>query len=569
MAWHFNQRGKLWHWVLGLALCGALLLALRLLEGFATRLAIGEESKRAEASVILLESSFRRELEKFRMASVVLAKDPDSVAALTRRTPASAALLNGKFEALSKDMQAASIYLLDDTGLALASSNWREPTSFVGKNYSFRAYFREAIATGQHEQFALGNVSRKPGLYVSRRIELDGRARGIVVIKIEFDQLEAEWKGYGKPAFVTNPAGIVLVTSEPNWRFQSIGRLTVESQKQAALSRDFGEGDIVQLPIYADNQVARVGAPSHPIPKILEAIKQPSANWTVHVLADTRDIVGRAVETTRILVLGSILLLGSLFVVDMYRRRAIIARADLAAAERMRDLNDRLAHSNKLSILGQIVAGVGHEINQPLAAIGTYASSAIMLLDQDARPSARENLQHIGHLAARIGEITGELRTFARKSPRRLERVDLRAAIDGALLLLHERATSLNAQICVTDDGAGQWVNAYQGAIEQVIVNLVQNALDACGPNAEIDIALSHTNHAHSICVRDNGPGLSPEALANLFQPFATSKTEGLGLGLVISRDLLSEFGGELTGTNVQNGCAFTLRLPAVSVVTA
>ncbi|OYU73029.1 MAG: hypothetical protein CFE32_22060, partial [Alphaproteobacteria bacterium PA3] len=246
--------------------------------------------------------------------------------------------------------------------------------------------------------FALGNVSRRPGLYISRRIDTDLSRKGIVVIKVEFDQLEEEWRGYGKPAFVTNPAGVVLVTSKPDWRFKSIGRLTDEQQKSAASSRDFGEGDIVQVPIYAQNQVARIGAGFDQVPKIVEAVKRPSSNWTVHVLAETQDVVAVAVYRTRILMLVSVLLLTSLFFIDMYRRRAIIARAELAASERVRDLNDRLAHSNKLSILGQIAAGVGHEINQPLATIGTYASSAIMLNDQGATKSVRENLERIGKL---------------------------------------------------------------------------------------------------------------------------------------------------------------------------
>lgn len=564
MGWIRKHMTTLWRSAIVIAICCSVLFATWLLEGFATRFAIQEESKRAEASAILLESSFRRELEKFRMASVVLAKDPDAVAVLTNATPDSIAYLNGKFEGLSKEMQAASIYLLDEDGLALASSNWREPTSFVGKSYSFRAYFREGKSKGSHEQFALGNVSRRPGLYISRRIDTNLSRKGIVVIKVEFDQLEEEWRGYGKPAFVTNPAGVVLVTSKPDWRFKSIGRLTGEQQKSAASSRDFGEGEIVQLPIYAQNQVARIGARFDHAPKIVEAVKRPSSNWTVHVLADTQDVVAVAVYRTRILMLVTVLLLTSLFFIDLYRRRAIIARAELAASERVRDLNDRLAHSNKLSILGQIAAGVGHEINQPLATIGTYASSAILLNDQGATKSVRENLERIGKLTIRIGEITRELRTFSRKSPRRLETVELRAAIDSALLLLHERATDLQADIRVISETEGQTVMAYQGAVEQVIVNLVQNALDAGGMNTRIDIHIISNNKWHEISVRDYGPGLSPKAQAELFQPFSTSKQSGLGLGLVISRDLVAEFGGELSGGNCDPGCKFVVRLPLI-----
>jgi two-component system, NtrC family, C4-dicarboxylate transport sensor histidine kinase DctB len=561
-----KQHRRMWRIGIAIVAVGLAVAGSRWLEGFATRLAIEEEGKRAEASVILLESSFRRELEKFRMASVVLAKDPDAMMALTQRSPQSVQFLNTKFEALSKDMQAASIYLLDENGFALSASNWRERTSFVGINYSFRAYYRQAMARSKHEQFALGNVSRRPGLYISRRIDVAGsngkKGQGIVVIKVEFDRLEAEWQGYGKPAFVTNSAGIVLVTSTPEWRFKSIGRLSDDQQKSAALSRDFGDGNISQIAPYAQGKVARLGAEMVPKATFIEAIKQPSPEWNVHVLSDATVAVNRAVETTRLSMLSLLLLIASFIAIDIYRRRSLIARADLAAAERIRDLNDRLAHSNKLSILGQIAAGVGHEINQPLAAIGTYAANGVSLLDQGASQPVRENLVRIGALTARIGDITGELRDFARKSPRRLEPINVRRAVDGAALLLNERTTSLNAVIVVDDMLEHSTVVAFQGAIEQVLVNLIQNALDAAGKDAVITINLSQSVGFVIIAVRDNGPGLSEAALQGLFQPFATTKADGLGLGLVISRDLLGEFGGELTGGNHQGGCTFTLRLP-------
>ncbi|OYU72500.1 MAG: two-component sensor histidine kinase, partial [Alphaproteobacteria bacterium PA3] len=140
-------------------------------------------------------------------------------------------------------------------------------------------------------------------------------------------------------------------------------------------------------------------------------------------------------------------------------------------------------------------------------------------------------------------------------------------AIDAALLLLNERATDLQADIRVISEIEGQKVMAYQGAVEQVIVNLVQNALDAGGLNTKIDIHIISNNKWHEISVRDYGPGLSPKAQGELFQPFSTSKQSGLGLGLVSSRDLVAEFGGELSGGNCDPGCKFVVRLPLTSGV--
>ncbi len=558
-------------WQIGafLAILAIGLVALFVGELIATRLALKEESRRAQASVILLESSFRRELEKFRMASIVLARDPDAVLALGPNNKTPIALLNIKLEALSKDMQAASIYVLNEQGVAIAASNWQDQTSFVGKSYGFRAYYQQALKTGSHEQFALGNVSRRPGLYISRKIDTRNGVVGIVVIKLEFDQLEAEWKGYGKPAFVTNAQGIILVTSRPDWRFKSIKLLTSAQRATALASQDFGSGPFEQVDVYASNEVGKVDALFTDTPQFLEATKQPSPNWTVHVLADTGLLVARAIETTRLLVFGSLMLIGALLAIDIYRRRSITARADLAAAERIRDLNERLAHANKLSVLGQIAAGVAHEINQPLAAIGTYAASGLALVDRGAPDKARENLARISTLTNRIGAITGELRSFARKAPRTLERINLAACITSAVSLLEDRARDLNVGIFMSVSEKDLQSIASQGAIEQVLVNLLQNALDASPRGSAIEVTLQEDDSSCVIKVRDNGRGLTPEVQATLFQPFATSKPEGLGLGLVISRDLLMEFGGELTGANTEPGCTFTMRLPKSAMDTA
>jgi two-component system, NtrC family, C4-dicarboxylate transport sensor histidine kinase DctB len=556
---------RLWQIGALFALFALGLVVLIVSERLATQLVLKEEGRRAQASVILLESSFRRELEKFRMASFVLARDPDAAAALANRDESARAFLNSKLEALSKDMQAASIYVLDDTGVAVASSNWREPTSFVGKSYGFRAYFQQAMSSGSHEQFALGNVSRRPGLYISRKIEINANRTGVVVIKVEFDQLEAEWKGYGKPAFVTNPQGIILVTSRSDWRFLTTTPLS-PAQKQAARStRDFGDGPLKQVDIYASNNVGTASQSSAKVPRYLEATKQPSPSWTVHVLSDTQAIVARAIETTRLLVFGALLLIVAIVAIDVYRRRSIVARADLAAAERIRDLNERLTHANKLSVLGQIAAGVAHEINQPLAAIGTFAASGVALVDRGATDQARENLTRIGTLTNRIGIITGELRSFARKAPRSLEPIDLGSCIKSAISLLEERARELHVRISTTDTQTDCKSLAPQGAIEQVLVNLLQNALDASPGESVIQVSLKQEGAMNVIAVTDQGNGLSSQAMATLFQPFATSKAEGLGLGLVISRDLLREFGGELSGVNAEKGCVFTVRLPIAS----
>lgn len=227
----------------------------------------------------------------------------------------------------------------------------------------------------------------------------------------------------------------------------------------------------------------------------------------------------------------------------------------------MKQMSDRLAQANKLATLGQVAAGVGHEINQPLAAIGSFSANAAKFLEKNDTASVQGNLVQISSLVERIGNITKELRGFARKATGVLEPVSILAAIDGALLLLRGRISSTRSSISFQNKGDAQFVMAEKNRLEQVLVNLFQNALDAGGNDTHIAISFSVNEGTLDVAISDSGPGLTDVAKAGLFQPFTSSKREGLGLGLVISRDIMSDFGGELWHEHSPSGATFILRL--------
>ena len=133
--------------------------------------------------------------------------------------------MNRKLEGLVSGTKASVLYVTGTDGLAIASSNWREPISFVGNDYGFRAYFSGAMQSGTAEYFALGNVSKRPGLYISRRVGDAAAPLGVVVVKMEFDQLEADWHEANRPAYVSDDHGVVLITSVPSWRFMTTAPL--------------------------------------------------------------------------------------------------------------------------------------------------------------------------------------------------------------------------------------------------------------------------------------------------------------------------------------------------------
>ncbi len=532
-------------------------------DNIARNRAVVEAGKRGDVSAELLASALEREHERFRLATLVLAQDADARAVLAGADGERLGAFNKKLEALSRDMGAAAIYLLDLNGLTLASSNHTRPETFVGQNYGFRSYFREAIRKGHHEQFALGTVSRRPGLYIARQLQSGGKPIGVIVSKVEFDNLEAEWRKAGVTVFATNANGVILITSRGEWRFKTVQPLSKATQNKMLRDLDYGPNPLEVLPIYQLSQVGAIKDANIASKKYAEAVKQLANDWQLHVLTETQESIRAAVASSRISVLASLLALFALGLAMVYLRRSAAFKAERNLAIQQRDMSERLVQLNKLAALGQIAAGVGHEINQPLAAISAYTSNAVTFLDRGQTDNVRDNLNRVIGLASRIGTITAELLGFARKATGTITAVSLNKVIEGALLLLRDRIATLNAVVHQPKDDA--LVQAEAVRLEQVLVNLMANALDAGQSGVEIDLSIEVKDGFVELKVADNGPGLSMETRKTLFQPFSTTKRDGLGLGLVISRDIMADFGGDLVAATPVQGAAFIMRLRPVS----
>ncbi len=165
------------------------------------------------------------EIEKRRLVPFILAYDPDVIAALSA-SPTSLAVartrLSQKFTLLCGDTTASVIYVIDANGRVVAASNWRQPTSFIGHNFRGRPYYSQARADGTGEYFGLGMINHLPGLFLAQRVEANGRFLGVVVVKVEFKQMEESWARSGVKLLVADDEGIVLITDVPDWQFRTI-----------------------------------------------------------------------------------------------------------------------------------------------------------------------------------------------------------------------------------------------------------------------------------------------------------------------------------------------------------
>ncbi|MDF2385642.1 sensor histidine kinase [Nostoc ellipsosporum NOK] len=545
----------------------------------------------ARAHVGLLTS----ELQKFRLLPLVLSENPEIAPALRGGDPVAQRRLNATLELLAARTDAAVIYVIDRQGRTVAASNWQLPTSFVGQVYGFRPYFRDAMERGASELFALGTISGRPGLYLARRVDRGGQALGVVVVKVEFDDVEAAWARGPGITIVTDAHGVILVTSIRSWRFQTTRALDAATLADARRTLQFGAQPPRRAPLTIDGAAASVAAGGKAQRYRAAAEPAPLAGAHLIHLAPLEPPLAAA-RTQALLIALAILLTAGMLLgfalraaekrrlqrhhqarleAEVERRTAelrdanarLIVESDerIEADRRYRAAREELAQASRLGSLGQITAGVAHEINQPVAAIRTFAENATTFLDRAATDNARANLKQIVSLTERIGTITAELRAFARRKTPAEGNAELGSILDGTLLLLGERTRGVVTlkmprglrQVVVRGDRI---------RLEQILINLLQNALDAIQGGKEARVLVQGASEGETVrlSVIDNGPGVDPEIADTLFSPFTSAKPGGLGLGLAIARDIAREFGGDIVhAANPGGGAAFHLLLKA------
>lgn len=518
----------------------------------------------AEVEAQLQAAVLKSELEKQRAVPAILAMDTDLINSVKSPSPEHSLMISRKLEALRQATRGAVIYVIDEYGRTLSASNYADLDTFVGKNFGFRRYFSEALSRGESEQFALGSVSKHPGFYFSHRINSGPGPSGVIVVKVEFDEIEASWRSPSTRTYVTNSANQIQLTSLQGNRFQKLPQPspgTIVTSLPASIPG-------WTLTLYSSQKDAFTSARAAALIAILiELLLAISMLW---LSRRRKHIAERASAEARYRVRLE---------QDVTRRTHELSTVnDLLSKEiserqqaegRLSELQADLVQANKLAQLGQITAGVAHEINQPLGAIRLLADNCIGLLarkDGKAPNLIANNLDSIVRLIERIGHITRELRAFSRKGNRETGPISLRESLNSAILLNQSRLRENRVRLVREPFDPKLKVIGGRIRLEQVLVNLLQNAFEALDGCARPQIRISVAVEEDWVLIRiiDNGPGLPPEVEKALFTPFTTTKENGLGLGLVIAHDIVRDLGGELNVENSKAGATFTVKLKKV-----
>lgn len=242
--------------------------------------------------------------------------------------------------------------------------------------------------------------------------------------------------------------------------------------------------------------------------------------------------------------------------------------------QQSREHQQQLAHVARLSILGEMASGIAHELNQPLTVINNYARACVRMLDADQsnRQQCSLVMEKISTQAERAGEIIKHMRHFGHKNLPDKRAVKIAQMLDVVMELMHWEIERKDVKFTLKLDFSVTWVFAQDTQIEQVIVNLVRNAIDAMEDNAVDDRKLliqtrRKVDQRLEIRVRDSGPGLDETMKGQIFNPFITTKKTGMGLGLSISQGIVEAHGDYITvEDNIGKGVSFIFHLPIVEM---
>ncbi|TDK50762.1 ATP-binding protein [Pseudomonas moraviensis] len=557
-------------------------IAVTLAMRHAERQALEEDAARANQQLGLYANSLHTLIDRYRALPAVLALDPQLSSALAGPVDAAQqAALNVKLEKINGAAQSSTLELLDRTGLAVAASNWRLPSSYVGHNYGFRPYFSQTRTQGTGRFYAVGVTSGIPGYFLSSAVLGDNdEFLGAMVVKLEFPELEREWSQGSDTLLVSDARGIIFIANQPGWRYRALRPLSADDLTEIKSTRQYDKQSLVpltHLPLrrFDDNSdLRRVEGPQGTADYLWESLPLATEGWTLHLLRRPQvafeDLRNAALAAAGVWLALVFLLL---FLNQRWRLAKVRQRnreeLERLVEERTRDLRtaqEGLVQSAKLAALGQMSAALAHEINQPLTAQRMQLATLRLLLEHGRVDDAYKALKPVDDMLTRMAALTGHLKTFARKSPSGLrERLDLATVVDQSLQLLDARLRDEQVSL-VLHLTRPAWVRGDAIRLEQVLINLLRNALDAMQGKAckRLEIRLEADEQLWRLSVSDNGGGIADEHLGQVFDPFFTTKPvgDGLGLGLAVSFAIVHESGGRLSAENGDHGAVFSLTLP-------
>ncbi|KMK67451.1 ATP-binding protein [Puniceibacterium sp. IMCC21224] len=527
---------------------------------------------RAELRLALYSGNLLSELRRNAIVPQLLARDPALIGALNSSDFSQS---SQRLISYVDEIGAASLMLLDRDARTVAATDRNR----LGESHRNAPYFIDALRSNAT---VFTTLQREAGGYsftYSRRLDSQGSAIGVIVVEVDLGKFERAWAGISDAVLVTNSEGTIILATEPRWRGLTPTAALQRAPPDSAIERAIqATADWTALPADAYVQgeaVMRIDG------------RIPFRGWSMTSFTTYSSVREKVNGVLALEIMGFAILAALAFYalsrktalrMALFQRESAELRAlnlalqrEIAERERVQETlavaEQTLAQSSKLAALGEMSAAVSHELNQPLAAMKTYLAGARLLLRRNRPDEALSAFHRIDDLIERMGAITRQLKSYARKGQAEFSPVDMGDALASALSMMEPQLKSRKVRITRILPDTPVRVMGDRMRIEQVMVNLLRNALDATKtvPDPRVDIILAHGETA-TLTVRDNGHGI--EDLEALFEPFYTTKQpgDGVGLGLAISSGIVNDLNGRLIARNAeQGGAVFEMQLPILN----
>jgi two-component system C4-dicarboxylate transport sensor histidine kinase DctB len=524
---------------------------------------------RAELRLALYSGNLLSELRQNAIVPQLLARDPTLIAALNTSDYQQS---TQRLISFVEEIGAANLILLDMDGRAVAATDRNR----LGSSHASDRYFVDALRSSDTVFTVTEREAGGFSFYYTSKVTSGGEVLGVIAVEADLQKFERAWAGISAAVFVTDSTGRIILSTEPRWRGRAEGEALERQTPQSAIERAIrATADWTALP--ADAYLQGEGV-------MRSQSRIPFRGWQMTSFTTYASVRERVNGVLAIEIMGFAILLAlafyalnrrstlrlALFARESAELRRLNVQLQRELAERKRVQEDlavaeqTLEQSSKLAALGEMSAAVSHELNQPLAAMKTYLAGARLLLRRNRPEEAVVSFGRIDDLIERMGAITRQLKSYARKGQDVFSPVNMGDALASSLSMMEPQLRQRRVLINRVLPPDPVEVLGDRLRIEQVMVNLLRNAIDATKTESEpqVDIILSAGETA-TLTVRDNGPGIAD--LDALFEPFYTTKQpgDGVGLGLAISSGIVNDLAGRLTARNGQSGGAvFEMQLP-------
>lgn len=549
----------------------------------------------------MYKSTLYSTIEQYYILPYMLSVDNLILKSVTQPYDIDKKSINERIEHLNQHFKTAAIFILDTEGKAIASSNWKEPGSYVGQNYSYRPYYKQAMAGQNGRFYGIGSTTNTPGFFLSTGIKHNGKIVGVVVAKISLNEIENAWSDGPENIIVADEHSIIFLSSKSQWRMKSLHPLPPRIREKLQSTRQYSQNNLLPASYYPcfdfNDFIFLQGNESQfcLLPQYYtQKIAIPEFKWNMMIIVPLSNIYWTLIVTFTITLVIYLLVL---ILIKYWRMRSrtqqlltqtneILEKQVRERTQALESINQKLieemkersqaeqvlqltrselAESSKLAALGQMATEIAHEQNQPLAALHALTDNTRTMLAKEMYSQVDQNLKYTISVIERMTQLISELKAFASRHRVPKGSADVIKVLYSAVTLLNHSMEKNHVERRIKTQSTPLFVGCDELGLEQIFSNLITNALDAMENETykRLDIAIRKADGQVIVTLKDSGPGFSPLSVDRVFEPFFTTKRRGIGLGLAIVSEIVRNSNGTIQANNHPDGGAIvTLSWP-------